>query len=80
MDIVEIEGRPSAKRGKRSGAKQVYEVAAGRVTLPLGAPAPEGAVGLLVPCIRDGAVLARSEMEDARERVLSRLSGLAGEG
>jgi len=77
MDIVEIEGRPSAKRGKRSGAKQVYEVAAGRVTLPLGAPAPEGAVGLLVPCIRDGAVLARSEMEDARERVLSRLSALA---
>ena len=79
MDIVEIEGRPYAKRGKRSGAKQVYETAGGRVTLPTGAPAPEGGVGLLVPCIRDGAVLARSEMEDARERVLSRLLALARE-
>ncbi|WP_292406846.1 MULTISPECIES: nicotinate phosphoribosyltransferase [unclassified Methanoculleus] len=81
MDIVEVEGRPYAKRGKRSGAKQVYETPDGRrVTLPLAAPAPEDGVPLLVPCIRDGAVLARSEMEDARERVLSRLSGLAAEG
>jgi len=80
MDIVEIEGRPTTKRGKRSGVKQVYDVAGGRVTLPLGAPAPEGGVGLLVPCIRGGAVLARSGMEDARERVLSRLLALAREG
>ncbi|MBT0733603.1 nicotinate phosphoribosyltransferase [Methanoculleus bourgensis] len=80
LDIVEIERRPYAKRGKRSGAKQVYEVAGRRVTLPLGAPAPEGGVGLLVPCIRGGVALVRPKMEDARERVLSRLSTLAGEG
>jgi len=80
MDIVEMEGRPYAKRGKRSSAKQVYEVAGRRVTLPLGAPAPEGGVGLLVPCIRDGAVLVRPKMEDARERVISRLSALARGG
>ncbi len=81
MDIVEIEGRPCAKRGKRSSAKQVYEMADGRhVTLPLSAPAPEGAVPLLAPCVRTGAVIARPNMEDARERVLSRLSGLACEG
>ena len=80
MDIVEMEGRPHVKRGKRSGAKQVYETAGRRVTLTLGAPALEGGVPLLVPCIRDGAVVARPKMEDARERVLSRLSGLAGEG
>ena len=79
MDIVEIEGRPYAKRGKRSGVKQVYEMPGRRVTLPLGAPAPEGAVPLLVPCIRQGAVVARPNMDDARERVLSRLSGLARE-
>ena len=80
MDIVEMEGRPYAKRGKRSSAKQVYEGAGRRGTLPLGAPALEGGVPLLVPCIRDGAVVARPKMEDARERVPSRLSGLAGEG
>ena len=80
LDIVEIEGRPYAKRGKRSGVKQVYETAGRRVTLPLGAPAPEGAVPLLAPCVRQGAVVARPNMDDARERVLSRLPGLAGEG
>ncbi|MDN5340893.1 MAG: nicotinate phosphoribosyltransferase [Euryarchaeota archaeon] len=80
MDIVEIEGRASAKRGKRSSVKQVYEVAGRRVTLPLGAPAPEGGVGLLVPCIGGGAVLVRPKMEDARERVISRLLALVGEG
>jgi len=81
LDIVEIEGRPYAKRGKRSGVKQVYATAGGRrVTLPLHAPAPEGAVPLLLPCIRKGAVVARPNMQDARERVLSRLSGLAREG
>ena len=81
LDIVEIEGRPYAKRGKRSGVKQVYATAGGRrVTLPLHAPAPEGAVPLLLPCIRKGAVVARPNMDDARERVLSRLSGLAREG
>ncbi|MDD3857727.1 MAG: nicotinate phosphoribosyltransferase [Methanoculleus sp.] len=80
MDIVEMEGRPYAKRGKRSSAKQVYEVAGRRVTLPLAAPAPEGGVPLLARCIERGAVVARPKMEDARERVLSRLSTLAGEG
>jgi len=80
MDIVEMEGRPYAKRGKRSGAKQVYEVAGRRVTLPLGAPAPEGGVPLLTRCIERGTVVARPKMGDARERVLSRLSSLVREG
>jgi nicotinate phosphoribosyltransferase len=81
MDIVEMEGRPYAKRGKRSGAKQVYELPGGRrVTLPLQAPAPEGGTALLARCIERGAVVARPNMDDARERVLSRLSGLAREG
>ncbi|MCK9277434.1 MAG: nicotinate phosphoribosyltransferase [Methanoculleus sp.] len=80
MDIVDIEGRPYAKRGKRSGVKQVYEMPGRRVTLPLRAPAPEGATPLLSRCIERGAIVARPSMDDARERVLSRLSGLAGEG
>ena len=80
MDIVEIEGRPYAKRGKRSGAKQVYEMAGRRVTLPLAAPAPEGGVPLLSRYIEGGVVVARPKMDDARERVLSRLSSLIREG
>ena len=80
MDIVEMEGRPHAKRGRRSGAKQVYEAAGRRVTLPLEAPAPEGGVPLLSRFIEGGAIRARPKMEDARERVLSRLSGLARRG
>lgn len=81
LDIVEIERRPYAKRGKRSGVKQVYEMAGGgRVTLPLTAPAPEGATALLSPHVRQGAIVARPNMDDARERVLSRLSSLAREG
>jgi len=80
MDIVEMEGRPYAKRGKRSGAKQVYEAAGGRrVTLPLTAPAPEGATPLLSRYVEHGIIVARPNMEDARERVLSRLPDLAGE-
>jgi len=81
LDIVEIERRPYAKRGKRSGVKQVYATAGGgRVTLPLTAPAPEGATALLSPHVRQGAIVARPNMDDARERVLSRLLGLAREG
>jgi len=80
LDIVELEGRPFAKRGKRSGVKQVYETADGRLMLPARTPAPPGAVPFLSPHIRRGAVVARPKMEDARKRVLSRLAGLADEG
>lgn len=81
MDIVEMKGRPYAKRGKRSSAKQVYDLPAGRrLVLPARTPAPKGAVPLLAPCIKNGIALVRPKMEDARERVLSRLPALAGEG
>jgi nicotinate phosphoribosyltransferase len=72
MDIVEIEGRRCAKRGKRSGIKQVYEFPGGeRHMLPAGLPAPDGAEPLLRPYIREGVVLARPDMAEARERVQS---------
>jgi nicotinate phosphoribosyltransferase len=77
MDIVELDGRLCAKRGRRSGAKQVYETSTGeRVTLMAGDPAPDNAVPLLSPCIRRGAIVARPNLEEARERVLSRLGAL----
>lgn len=81
LDIVELKGRAFAKRGKRSGVKQVYELPGGhRLTLPAQTPAPKDAVPLLVPCVRNGAPVVRPRMEDARERVLSRLRAHAGRG
>lgn len=74
MDMVEKEGKKCAKRGKRSGAKQVWEYPGGRhVTLPVEAAAPPGAVPLMTPVIRRGAVLIRSTIEEARARVLARI-------
>ena len=81
LDIVELKGRAFAKRGKRSGVKQVYELPGGhRLTLLAQTPAPKDAVPLLVPCVRNGAPVVRPRMEDARERVLSRLRAHAGRG
>jgi len=78
LDIVELKGRPFAKRGKRSGVKQVYELTDGqRLTLPAQTPAPKDAVPLLIPCVRNGVPVVRPKMEDARERVLSRLQAPA---
>ncbi len=64
LDIMEIEGRPMAKRGKRSGAKQVWRVpgTVDNVVLPAGKSAPVGAGGrraeaLLKPLIASGKVV-----------------------
>lgn len=70
MDIVEMEGVPKAKRGKKSGAKQVYRAKDGaHVTLPAGRKGPKGAVPLLEPFIRNGAVVQDCFMQDARRRM-----------
>jgi nicotinate phosphoribosyltransferase len=72
MDIVEIEGEPKAKRGKRSGAKQVYAQESGeRVVLPVSKTAPEGATPLIEQYITEGKVVQDSWMQDARKRVVT---------
>jgi nicotinate phosphoribosyltransferase len=74
MDIVEIEGEPKAKRGKRSGVKQVYEVDGGNhEMLPLSRKAPEGGKPLLEPFINNGVIVKRSDMQEARQRVLEKI-------
>ncbi|MBP2145816.1 nicotinate phosphoribosyltransferase [Methanofollis sp. W23] len=79
LDIIEVEGRSVAKRGKWSGVKQVYLFPDGRrKLLPISAPAPEGAAPLLVPAIRDGTIMASAETAEARARVLAYLAGIAG--
>jgi nicotinate phosphoribosyltransferase len=77
MDMVEKEGMKCAKRGKRSGAKQVWEFPdGGHLTLPEERTGPPGAVSLLRPVIRGGTVLSRPVIEEARRRVLARIPAI----
>jgi len=74
LDIVEIEGKPRAKRGKRSGNKQVYELQdGGHRVLPAGQKAPGGAVPLVQRFIENGRIVQQSDMQEARQRVLKGL-------
>src|SRR5438309_7456128 len=60
LDIMEIEGRPMAKRGKWSGAKEVYRRHGTRetVVVPAGQRPPDGGAWepLLKPLVRAGRV------------------------
>ncbi len=85
MDIVEIEGRPIAKRGKPSGSKRVFrcrECMKGSV-LPLGSPSPKcPSCGRKMECVsrelvRDGKLVFELESDaDVRKRVLKALEVL----
>ena len=71
MDIVEIGKEAKAKRGKRSGVKQVYELSGGkRTVLPVTGKIPLGAIPLIEEFIKDGAITKRSDMAKARSIVL----------
>jgi nicotinate phosphoribosyltransferase len=75
MDIVEIGGEKKAKRGKRSGAKQVFEYPDGRHTvLPADQAPPSGGVPLLSRWIENGKILHKPDMGAARENVVRALS------
>jgi nicotinate phosphoribosyltransferase len=86
MDIVEIEGRPLAKRGKPSGLKQVWRcpvdgtrstvlASSGSISCPVCAQEMEP---MLVERYRDGRRLYPEEApRDIRERVLEQLSEVA---
>jgi nicotinate phosphoribosyltransferase len=75
MDIVEIEGRPKAKRGKRSGVKQVYALPdASHCVLPVSHEAPPGGIPLLERVIDNGRIVKQSDMQEARARVAESLA------
>jgi nicotinate phosphoribosyltransferase len=74
MDIVEIEGIPKAKRGKRSGIKQVYSMPDGAHRMvPVMHKAPKGGKSLIEPFIKNGKIVKRCDMQEARKRVLQKL-------
>ncbi len=69
LDIVEVDGRPAAKRGKLSGKKQVYRTSDGGHEIAL-ADRPDETDGdaLFEPLIRDGEVVRGFDLEAATER------------
>lgn len=83
LDIVEVEGKPRAKRGKMSGKKQVYRCSScrGTVLVPWDAPPPACPCGdktapLLIPMLSAGEPLAEAPTpQEIRQRVLRELSG-----
>jgi nicotinate phosphoribosyltransferase len=79
LDIMEIEGRPMAKRGKWSGAKDVLRRRGTleTVVVAAGAPAPAGGPWdpLLKPLVRRGRVVRDlPPPRTIREFVLDQLS------
>ncbi|MEF8857610.1 MAG: nicotinate phosphoribosyltransferase [Halolamina sp.] len=69
LDIVEVDGEPAAKRGKLSGAKEVYRTETGGHHIGLrGRDGPGGAESLLEPLIRDGELVREFSIDDATER------------
>jgi len=75
MDFVEIEGKPKAKRGKRSGVKQVYtQPDGGHCVLPFSREAPPGGIPLIERVIDNGRIVKQSDMQEARTRVTETLA------
>ena len=78
MDIVEIEDIPKAKRGKRSGVKQVYLMPDGtHRMLPSLQEAPHGGMSLIEPFISKGKIVKKCDMQEARTRVSEKLPTLS---
>lgn len=85
MDIVEVEGKPFAKRGKHSGKKQVWSCkkCGRRAITKFASPPPiccdEEMEGLLKPLIKQGEIVRTlPSPQELRARTLSRLASLAG--
>ena len=69
LDLVEVDGEPAAKRGKLSGAKEVYRTADGGHHVGLrGRGGPEDGESLLEPLVRDGEVVRAFDIDAAAER------------
>jgi nicotinate phosphoribosyltransferase len=72
LDIVELEGEPTAKRGKLSGVKSVYRTPDGGHHVGLAdAEAPAEGTPLLEPLVRDGEVVAEFDIDAAAERAMA---------
>jgi len=86
MDIVEVEGKPVAKRGKLGGKKQVWRCPECLVdtVLPFTAPKPScpecggETQPMLKPLIENGEIVAKlPKPREIRQHVLKQLKGLS---
>ncbi len=69
LDVVAVEGEPAAKRGKLSGAKQVYRTPGGGHEVALAdADGPAEGEPLLEPLVEDGQVVRAFDVDAAAER------------
>jgi nicotinate phosphoribosyltransferase len=81
LDIVEVEGRPAAKRGKYGGKKQVYRdwnTLEDKIVLDLGnkdgnKDKKVDGEPLLRPIIKDGKIVKEFSLNDARSLLLREL-------
>ena len=84
LDIVEVEGKPLAKKGKRSGKKQVWQCSSclTHQTLPFERKIEKCSCGgnftpLLTPAVEEGKIVADSSSpQKIREYVLEQLDKL----
>ena len=69
LDIVEVEGEPAAKRGKLSGAKQVYRTSDGGHAIALaGRVGPSGGTPLMKPMLEAGSVVREFDLDATIDR------------
>ena len=69
LDVVEVAGELAAKRGKLSGAKEVYRTAdGGHEITRRGSDPPEDAESLLEPLVRDGEIVREFDVDAAADR------------
>ncbi len=89
LDIVEVEGRPAAKRGKLGGRKQVWRCGECMtdVVLPADDPSPRCPIcggeteAMLRPLVKGGEIVADlKEPREIRERVLDQVKMLEPTG
>jgi len=70
MDIVERNGEPVSKRGKKGGVKQVYLTEGGeRILLPESSEKPSGGSALIIPALKNGNRVSTDTVSEARVRV-----------
>ncbi len=69
LDIVEVDGEPTAKRGKLSGKKAVYRTPDGGHHVALaGGDVPADGEALFEPLVRNGEIIAEFDLDAAAER------------
>lgn len=72
LDLVVVEGEPTAKRGKLPGVKEVYRTVDGEHLIrPRDDSAPSGADALMEPLLRDGDPVGPFELDSAIDRAES---------